>query len=414
MASAALSAAVTAALAAICATDEGVLDSVSDDDRPGDGEDERSFGAPRDWLQFCQRVAEGSATPSCVIDFPYADSGRLNLQGDARLLERMYCFHDPSDTDPSCRLVVLHVHTLLPWGDRKKWTAASRLQVATSVNARHATRVAAGGAWVQERCKFHVVPKSRNLPAWQTLYSSPRRSEIVWRPHTVGSVPPGDPGVDWMYEKIREVIQAGDTLCSHAQLTKNLYETQMAMRGGGEVEYEIMGVSASVGVEDEKVLTETEVAEAGGEKVECEMVGVSAGFGVEGEKAETETKVADRKKVVGTSDPATIVDWKAEPAWHDLPAPQSPPARVCILFVGANNKDEAKLSLEREVETMRDAFTAVWGGDAWWHVVKLKHCLFADMQHLIKGLLDFKSVMVHFSSFGHQSALSLYQDPVSV
>ena len=91
-----------------------------------------------------------------------------------------------------------------------------------------------------------------------------------------------------------------------------------------------------------------------------------------------------------------------------------PPEPFCIRFVGANNNDEAKVSLEREIETMRDAFTAVWGGDAWWHVVELKHCLFTDMQHPIKGLLDFKSVMVHFSSFGHQSALSLYQDPVLV
>jgi len=144
-----------------------------------------------------------------------------NLQGDARLLERMYCFHDPSDMDPTRRLVVVHVHTLLPWGDRMKWTAASRLQVATSVNARHATRPAAGGAWVQEHGKFYVVPKRKNLPAWQTLYSSPRRGEIVWRPHTAGSVPPGDPGVDWMYDKIREVIQAGDSLCGAAQVTFN-------------------------------------------------------------------------------------------------------------------------------------------------------------------------------------------------
>ena len=69
--------------------------------------------------------------------------------------------------------------------------------MATSVNAWHATRPAAGGAWVQEQRKFYVVPKRKNLPAWQTLYSSSRRGEIVWQPHTAGSVPPGDPGVDW-------------------------------------------------------------------------------------------------------------------------------------------------------------------------------------------------------------------------
>ena len=114
------SVAVAAALTAICATDGGVPDLVSDEDSAGDGEDKRSFGAPRDWLQFCQQVAEGSATPSCVIDFPYADAGGLNLQGDARLLERMYCFHDPLDMNPTRRLVVVHVHTLLLWGDLMK------------------------------------------------------------------------------------------------------------------------------------------------------------------------------------------------------------------------------------------------------------------------------------------------------
>jgi hypothetical protein len=39
---------------------------------------------------FCERVARGKAKPSCVIDFPFADNGGLNLVGDDRLLERMY------------------------------------------------------------------------------------------------------------------------------------------------------------------------------------------------------------------------------------------------------------------------------------------------------------------------------------
>jgi len=46
--------------------------------------------ATREWQAFCERVARGKAKPSCVIDFPYADSGGLNLVGDDRLLERMY------------------------------------------------------------------------------------------------------------------------------------------------------------------------------------------------------------------------------------------------------------------------------------------------------------------------------------
>ena len=62
------------------------------------------------------------------------------MQGDDRLLERMYCFHDPLDRDPRKCLVVVHVHTLLRWGDRLRLTAAERLQAVTSVNARHAAK----------------------------------------------------------------------------------------------------------------------------------------------------------------------------------------------------------------------------------------------------------------------------------
>jgi len=111
---------------------------------------------------------------------------------------------------------------------------------------------------------------------------------------------------------------------------------------------------------------------------------------------------------------SSAVDWKEEPMWQELPAPAPPPERFCILFVGANNNDEAKLSLEREVETMRDAFTEAHGRGDWQHVVEFKHFLFADIQHLVKGLLDIKPVVVHFTCHGKLSALSLYQDPVSV
>ena len=53
----------------------------------------RGFDGGREWQAFSRRVADGSATPSCVIDFPYADNGTdgLNLKGDDRLLERMIC-----------------------------------------------------------------------------------------------------------------------------------------------------------------------------------------------------------------------------------------------------------------------------------------------------------------------------------
>ena len=126
--------AVRAALDAIAATDAGeALDA---------GAATRSVDSGRDWQAFCSRVHHGTATPSCVIDFPYADNGEhgLNLHGDDRLLERMYCFHDPLDRDPRRSLVVVHVHTLLRWGDRLQWKTAERLQKVTSVNVRLASK----------------------------------------------------------------------------------------------------------------------------------------------------------------------------------------------------------------------------------------------------------------------------------
>ena len=49
--------------------------------------------------------------------------GRLNLSGDERLLERLYCFEDHEDDAHQLlggerRRVILKVHTLLKWGDR--------------------------------------------------------------------------------------------------------------------------------------------------------------------------------------------------------------------------------------------------------------------------------------------------------
>ncbi len=50
--------------------------------------------------------------------------GGLNLRGNRRLPERMYCFHDPAAGAPTAFLVVEHVHTLLTWGERTKCAAA--------------------------------------------------------------------------------------------------------------------------------------------------------------------------------------------------------------------------------------------------------------------------------------------------
>ena len=78
-----------ALLAAISATD-------TDEGEGGEGT-LRAVESLDEWRAFVQRLVSKQAFASCVIDFPFADAtdGGLNLLGDKRLLERMYCFHDP-------------------------------------------------------------------------------------------------------------------------------------------------------------------------------------------------------------------------------------------------------------------------------------------------------------------------------
>jgi len=135
-------AAVWAALAAIGATDADAGEWLAEE-----GGTLRSFGSLDEWRAFMQRLLSGRARASVALDFPFADAGPggLNLRGDKRLLERMFCFHDPEVGAPSDWLVVVHVHTLLEWGDRKKGVAGQPLREVTSVNVRHATQGAGGG-----------------------------------------------------------------------------------------------------------------------------------------------------------------------------------------------------------------------------------------------------------------------------
>jgi len=204
-----------------------VPQSVSQD---ATGVDQERTWEKLDYVQFCQRVAAGTATPSCVMDYPYSDAAGLDLQGDARHLERMYCFHDPLKCDPSCSLVTVYVHTLLPWGDRKQWTVGRRLLEVTSVSMRQTRRPAAGGAWVEGRSKYLCVPISKNLQAWQALYTSTGSKHIAWRPYVAGCVPPGDRNNEGMYEAIRKVIQAGDSLCDKVHVVNSQLEKTSCLR----------------------------------------------------------------------------------------------------------------------------------------------------------------------------------------
>jgi hypothetical protein len=227
---------VEAALKAISATD---LDAQEEE-----LEGLRAFGSPAEWWDFVDRVVEGRARASSVLIFPFADNvtGGLNLSGDARLLEKMYCFHDPEAGAPTDFLVVVHVHTLRTWGERTMW-AAKRLDEATSVNIRHAKR-GPDGKWKQERGKFYVVPKSTDLNTnWRSFVAEDKKCEIVWNPYDSSSLPHGDQGEEAEYLKVREIIKVGDSLCHSTTLSYSLRQTQTTMRGGTEVEYEVVGVA---------------------------------------------------------------------------------------------------------------------------------------------------------------------------
>ena len=55
-------------------------------------------------------------------------------------MERMYCFHDPTETDDSTMLDVVHAHTTALRKDRRNMAQGRPLRCITSVNAWYARR----------------------------------------------------------------------------------------------------------------------------------------------------------------------------------------------------------------------------------------------------------------------------------
>jgi len=153
------------------------------------------------WRTFCQNVKK--VTPTCVIDFPYGDEGegKLNLQGDARLLERMYCFKDGED-----RRVVLHVHTLLEWGRRNEKPLKDRASRVTSVNVRHAKKETkvfkqdGGGE------SLHVLPEQVKLRyKWRDIFKEGKGKSLEWewqRPKSMPLIEKKEPRVRDSYEEV--------------------------------------------------------------------------------------------------------------------------------------------------------------------------------------------------------------------
>ncbi|KAJ1487835.1 hypothetical protein T484DRAFT_2180788 [Baffinella frigidus] len=211
---------------------------------------------PSGWTSFYKnwdkKVLSGAVVPTCVIDFPFADRPTptnphgLNLQGDDRHLERMYCF---KEVDEDTR-VVIHVHTLVRWGDRGKLHPNSRARKVTSVNVRHAKNIS--GQFQQDGGGFSlgVVPVDGTLRSdWRRRFNRGLGGQLEW----VWADPKSFPASEnrqraaSSYQEVRGVIKLGESLLQSGALwaeTTNLAQTQQIMRGQGEmVECEVVGIA---------------------------------------------------------------------------------------------------------------------------------------------------------------------------
>ena len=127
------------------------------------------------WREFCKR----NVAVTSVLDFPFADAvvpWGLNLSGDKRLLERIYCFEDREDDTHRLRRVILKVHTLRKWGARGdelylRATKVTAVKVMFVWVVAAACLPAAGGVSPAERasdckCTLCVVSASQALLLW--------------------------------------------------------------------------------------------------------------------------------------------------------------------------------------------------------------------------------------------------------
>jgi len=176
-------AAIAATDTSPCAADEGAGQGGSGAARGG------AAGRPKSWAEweaFSKRVETSKAYLSAAVDFKFTDGGRLC--GDRAQMERMYCFHDPTETDDSTMLDVVHAHTTALWKDRRKMAQGRPLCCITSVNARYARRSSLTADFAQDSTKRFLVPKSQALTQqWRSL----PEGYLVWDLDN-NSVPPLD------------------------------------------------------------------------------------------------------------------------------------------------------------------------------------------------------------------------------
>jgi len=179
------------------------------------------------WREFCRRVV----APTCVFDFPYADTGGLNLFGDNRLLERMYCFEDRHDdwhllVGGKRRRVILKVRTLRKWGDRgnELFLLADKV---TSAKVIYAYFDPTQQQFIMETGPegLKLLPVSEHpRERWQDSFQNGRCSEIEWQWRTQGSLPSFEnKDAAGQYDDVRAAIRMGeDSLFSQGATTESI------------------------------------------------------------------------------------------------------------------------------------------------------------------------------------------------
>ncbi len=172
-----------------------------------------------------QAVETGKAYLSIAIDFRFTDGGRLH--GHSAQMEHMYCFYDPTETDDSTMLDVVHAQSTALWKDRRNMAQGRPLRCITSVNARYARRSCVTSHFTQDSAMQFLVPKSQALKQqWRSL----PEGDLVWNLDN-NSVPPLDAEFAADYESVRNVLKVGEAFYQYSDLASLHAQSNALMRG---------------------------------------------------------------------------------------------------------------------------------------------------------------------------------------
>ena len=90
-----------------------------------------------------------------------------------------------------------------------------------------------------------------------------------------------------------------------------------------------------------------------------------------------------------------------------LPAPDSLPTKLTVMFIGANTDHHAQLQINEELRAMHKALIGRFGEDAWRERVEFKADLFADPGSMMRDIHGFEPSILHISCHGELGGLWL-------